>query len=48
MTKKRPAAAAGTGGFTLLEVLVAIALLAIALTVVFELFSGSLRTIRAS
>jgi len=35
-------------GFTLLEVLVAIALLAIALTLVIELFSGSLRNIRAS
>jgi prepilin-type N-terminal cleavage/methylation domain-containing protein len=35
-------------GFTLLEILVAIALLAIVLTLVFELFSGSLRNIRAS
>lgn len=35
-------------GFTLLEILVAIALLAIVLTLVFELFSGSLRNVRAS
>lgn len=47
MMKKRTAAT-GADGFTLLEVLVAISLLAIALTVVFELFSGGLRSIRAS
>ena len=35
-------------GFTLLEILVAIALLTVALTLVFQLFSGSLRNIRAS
>ncbi len=35
-------------GFTLLEILVAIALLAIALTLVFQLFSGSLNNISAS
>ena len=46
--KKRRAAATRAGGFTLLEILVAISLLGVALTVVFELFSGSLRNIRAS
>ncbi len=46
--KRRTAAISGTGGFTLLEILVAIALLAIALTLIFQLFSGSLNTIRTS
>jgi general secretion pathway protein I len=36
------------GGFTLLEVLVAMAILAIAVTVVFQLFSANLRSIAAS
>lgn len=36
------------GGFTLLEVLVAIALLGIAITVVLQLFSANLRAIAAS
>jgi general secretion pathway protein I len=35
-------------GFTLLEVLVAMAILAIAVTVVFQLFSANLRSIAAS
>lgn len=48
MMKKRTAAVTGADGFTLLEVLVAISLLAIGLALVFELFSGSLRSIRAS
>jgi prepilin-type N-terminal cleavage/methylation domain-containing protein len=38
----------GHGGFTLLEVLVAMAILAIAVTVVFQLFSANLRSIAAS
>jgi general secretion pathway protein I len=37
-----------TDGFTLLEILVAIALLAMSLTLIFQLFSGSLNNIRAS
>ncbi len=35
-------------GFTLLEILVALALLATTMTVVFQLFSGSLRNVSAS
>jgi len=46
--KKLTATVTRVDGFTLLEILVAIALLAIALTLVIELFSGSLRNIRAS
>lgn len=38
----------GQNGFTLLEVLVAMAILAIAVTVVFQLFSANLRSIAAS
>lgn len=45
---RRTAVVTGTGGFTLLEILVAMALLAVALTLIFQLFSGSLNTIRAS
>ena len=48
MIKKLTATVTRADGFTLLEILVAIALLAIALTLVIELFSGSLRNIRAS
>lgn len=36
------------GGFTLLEVLVALAILGIAITVILQLFSANLRTIAAS
>lgn len=46
--KKRRTVTTGADGFTLLEILVAIALLAISLTLVFQLFSGSLNNIRAS
>lgn len=35
-------------GFTLLEILVAIAILAISLTVILQLFSGGLRSVRVS
>ena len=38
----------GTGGFTLLEVLVALALLGIAVTAVLQLFSANLKSISAS
>jgi prepilin-type N-terminal cleavage/methylation domain-containing protein len=40
--------AAGDEGFTLLEVLVALAILGIAVTVVFQLFAADLRAVRAS
>jgi type II secretion system protein I len=36
------------GGFTLLEVLVALSILAIAVTVIFQLFSANLKAIRGS
>jgi prepilin-type N-terminal cleavage/methylation domain-containing protein len=39
---------AGTKGFTLLEVLVALAVMAIAVTIVVQLFSVNLRTVTAS
>jgi general secretion pathway protein I len=39
---------AGDEGFTLLEVLVAFAILGIAVTVVFQLFAADLRAVRAS
>lgn len=42
---RRPA---GDEGFTLLEVLVALAILGIAVTVVFQLFAADLRVVRAS
>jgi general secretion pathway protein I len=41
-------AKAGGGGFTLLEVLVALAILGIALTVVLQLFAANLRALSAS
>lgn len=44
----RVAASSSEGGFTLLEVLVAVALMAIAVTVVLQLFSADLRAIAAS
>jgi general secretion pathway protein I len=37
-----------TDGFTLLEVLVALSILAIAVTIIFQLFSANLRAIRGS
>ncbi len=37
-----------TGGFTLLEVMVAIVILGLGLTVVFELFSGGLKSVEIS
>jgi general secretion pathway protein I len=40
--------AGGAGGFTLLEVLVALALLGIALVVILQLFSANMRAITAS
>ncbi len=43
---RRPAG--GAGGFTLLEVLVALALLGIALVVILQLFSANMRAIAAS
>lgn len=39
---------ASNRGFTLLEILVAIAILAISLTVILQLFSGGLRSVRVS
>jgi prepilin-type N-terminal cleavage/methylation domain-containing protein len=39
---------AGTKGFTLLEVLVALAIMAVAVTMVIQLFSANLRTVAAS
>jgi general secretion pathway protein I len=38
----------GEGGFTLLEVLVALAILGISVTVIFQLFSANMRAIRGS
>ncbi len=44
----RPRSAKGADGFTLLEVLVALALLGIALVVILQLFSANMRGISAS
>jgi general secretion pathway protein I len=38
----------GEGGFTLLEVLVALAILGISVTVIFQLFSANMRAVRGS
>ena len=38
----------GTRGFTLLEILVALSILGIAVTVIFQLFSADLRAVRGS
>jgi general secretion pathway protein I len=38
----------GEGGFTLLEVLVALAILGMSVTVIFQLFSANLRAVRGS
>ncbi len=46
--KNRKASSSGVGGFTLLETLVALVVLAITLSVVMELFSGGLRSARLS
>jgi general secretion pathway protein I len=44
----RPGWGAGFGGFTLIETLVAMMVLAISLTVIFQLFSGGLRSARVA
>ena len=43
-----PSGKRGRGGFTLIEVVVAVAILGIALTVIIQLFAGGLRLARAS
>ncbi|MGE5238662.1 MAG: type IV pilus modification PilV family protein, partial [Chloroflexota bacterium] len=48
MTKRADGKRTLPHGFTLLEVLVAVALLGIAVTVVLQLFSANLRTLAAS
>ncbi len=48
MTPSRETLLNGEKGFTLLEVLVALAILGIAVTVIIQLFSANLRTLSAS
>lgn len=48
MTRPSAATPSGTGGFTLLEILVALAVMAIALVVVLQLFSAGLTALAAS
>ena len=47
-TESQPAVVRNQSGFTLLEVLAAVALLAVAVAVVFQLFSADLRSLSAS
>jgi general secretion pathway protein I len=46
--KRKPESRKGTSGFTLLEVLVALALLGIAVTAILQLFSANLKSISTS
>lgn len=48
MIRKRAPLRPGTGGFTLLEILVALAVMAISLVVVFQLFSSGLASLTTS